>query len=352
MAGRCRHGRERRRLAAAAVGTALLLGIPNTVWAADRIQNISLDITSHITVGESGSDVEVSADSGEYEVEDVEVTNEPSGEWDDGDRPRLEVTLSADGDDYYFGSGISKDDVELNGDSGTVTSVSRSGRESLTVKITLARLDGDGADDYDLELHDLEWDEDSGIASWEDAADGKRYEVRLYRDGSSVTSVLTTSDSSYDFSSRITRSGDYTFRVRAVYNSSNKGDWEESDTWYVTSSEAREISGGYSYSGDSSGGPGVSASASGSGGPGVSSSGAWLLDANGWWYCNADRSYTMNNWQYINGFWYYFDGNGYMVTGWIPWKGLWYYCGPSGAMLTNTMTPDGYYVDGNGVWKE
>ena len=39
-----------------------------------------------------------------------------------------------------------------------------------------------------------------------------------------------------------------------------------------------------------------------------------------------------------------------MVTGWVLWKNAYYYCGPDGAMLTNTWTPDGYYVDGNGIW--
>ena len=28
----------------------------------------------------------------------------------------------------------------------------------------------------------------------------------------------------------------------------------------------------------------------------------------------------------------------------------WYYVGSDGVMLTNARTPDGYYVDANGVW--
>ena len=39
-----------------------------------------------------------------------------------------------------------------------------------------------------------------------------------------------------------------------------------------------------------------------------------------------------------------------MKTGWILYKDAWYYCGESGAMLVNTTTPDGYYVNGDGVW--
>jgi len=40
-----------------------------------------------------------------------------------------------------------------------------------------------------------------------------------------------------------------------------------------------------------------------------------------------------------------------MATGWIKDNGKWYYLASSGNMLSNTRTPDGYYVDANGVWK-
>ena len=50
------------------------------------------------------------------------------------------------------------------------------------------------------------------------------------------------------------------------------------------------------------------------------------------------------------------DGNlGRMVTGWQLIDGKWYYFneisdGKRGALLKNTITPDGYVVDENGVW--
>ena len=319
--------------------------------AAESIGEIYLDISSSIEAGSSGGDVSVDVDDDGYDVEDVEITNEPSGEWDDGDKPRIRVTLSAD-DDYYFSSGIDEDDVDLSGDGGSVTDVSRSSRETLRVYITLSRLDGDDDDgDYDLEINDLNWDEDDGTAYWEEPEDAERYEVRLYCDGDAVTSVKTTTDDSYDFSSEFTGSGDYYFRVRAVYNSSNKGSWEESDVLAVDSSEAREIrrngeglSAYYTsdtYGSYASGGPGVAQN---------SSTGAWLLDSVGWWYCNPDKTYPVNQWQLINNYWYYFNEAGYMVTGWILWNNKWYYCQPSGEMLANTTTPDGYYVGADGAW--
>ena len=222
--------------------------------------------------------------------------------------------------------------MDLSGADGKVTSVTRKS-STLIVNITLDALD-EGSSDRNLDVYGLEWDESDGMAMWEDSGDARKYEVRLYRNDSSVTSVITTSDTSYDFAGYITRSGDYMFKVRAVYNSSDKGSWEESDSWYVSSEEADELSADRKTYGSAAQGY----------------SGAWLRDDVGWWYCNADKSYTTNNWQYINDRWYFFNAAGYMVTGWIPWNGRWYYCGEDGAMYYNATTPDGYYVGDDGAW--
>ena len=313
----------------------LLTLMCSTAMAASRteINSVSLEVESEIEAGDSSSNVDVYSDSGRYSVSDVEVTNEPKDEWDDNDKPKLKVTVDAE-DDYYFPSGFSKSDVDLSGADGRVTSVTRKS-STLFVYITLDSLEG--SSDRDLDVYELEWDESSGIANWEDDGDARKYEVRLYRNDNSVTSVITTSDTSYDFSKYITRSGDYIFKVMCVYFSSDKGSWEESDTWYVSSEDADEINTGHSGYGsyDSEGN---------------NYSGAWLRDNVGWWYCNADKSYTVNNWQLIDGQWYFFNAAGYMVTGWIPWNGVWYYCGDDGAMYHNTTTPDGYYVGSDGGW--
>lgn len=58
----------------------------------------------------------------------------------------------------------------------------------------------------------------------------------------------------------------------------------------------------------------------------------WKSDAKGWWVENDDGSYLVNQW-YLS-----------------PSSGLWYYMGDDGYMLTNKVTPDGCYVDANGVW--
>lgn len=65
---------------------------------------------------------------------------------------------------------------------------------------------------------------------------------------------------------------------------------------------------------------------------GASDKGTWKSDDKGWWIGFADGSYLKDQW-YLS-----------------PDSGLWYYMGADGYMLTNTTTPDGYTVNGDGVW--
>ena len=113
----------------------------------------------------------------------------------------------------------------------------------------------------------------------------------------------------------------------------------------------------------------------------------WMQDEHGWWFRFADNSYpkaAMRGtngiayaWEHINGNWWTFDENGYIKTGWVrdedyggwfyldPERGMqtgwelidgkWYYFHPTsdgmkGLMYAGRRTPDGYYVDENGVW--
>ena len=178
--------------------TALSLAMPMNVWADTKISSISLKIDSSIEAGDSNNDVDVTTSSRYCSVDDVEVTNEPSDEWKSGARPKIKVTLSSDGD-AYFGTGITKSDISVSGNDASVTSVSRSGKYELTVSLTLEKLDRDSSD-YDLDVTGLSWDDYDGTASWEEPEDAKKYEVRLYRDGSTVSSIVTTSFSNFAMS--------------------------------------------------------------------------------------------------------------------------------------------------------
>lgn len=119
--------------------------------------------------------------------------------------------------------------------------------------------------------------------------------------------------------------------------------------------------------------------------------GDWLKDSNGWRFRKQDGTYPKEEWVKVNAIWYYFGQTGYMATGWSQVNGVWYFMDQSGAMKTdwiltdgkwyfmnldgcmavgwinvhdkwyylsqtgeclmNTVTPDGYQVDENGVWQ-
>lgn len=79
----------------------------------------------------------------------------------------------------------------------------------------------------------------------------------------------------------------------------------------------------------------------------------WLWYNNHWFYLNDSGAMAVNTWIYGKDHkWYYVNQDGVMATNrWIYGKDhYWYYVGKNGVMLTNTWTPDGYYVNGSGVW--
>ncbi len=39
-----------------------------------------------------------------------------------------------------------------------------------------------------------------------------------------------------------------------------------------------------------------------------------------------------------------------IISGWLSYKNQWYYLGQDGKMLKDTVTPDGYRVNHEGVW--
>lgn len=320
-------------IAAAFAGTAL------AAETRTKISKIELTVESDIQAGEDSGSVNVTANDSSYTVTDVEIVND-EGEWVSGDVPRVEVTIEAD-DDYYFGA-MSSSKVKLRGsDSTYVTSHREDKSSTLIMTIKLDALEGS------MEIEEVNWeDESSPVAAWESADGAKSYQVRLYRGSSSVGSAVTTTESYYNFAGSITRTGEYYFKVRAVNSNNKKGDWYESDYIYVDEQMLSNFKSG-NYTNHSGSGSGTNTSAS----PGGTFTEQWIKDNVGWWYRFSDGSCAKNGWLLINNVWYCFDASGYMRTGWIQAaNGVWYYCDSSGAMLTNTRTPDGYWVDANGVW--
>lgn len=96
----------------------------------------------------------------------------------------------------------------------------------------------------------------------------------------------------------------------------------------------------------------------------------WKRNSVGWWIQNPDGSYPRNEIVEMNGSDYGFDSEGYMYTGWFKLNESWYYADSSGKIMKNfwkktgsnwyylkyngkmaveEKTPDGYYIDINGI---
>ncbi len=351
-----------RKMLAGAITAAMLCAIPFTALASTKtsVSKVSLSIESEFELDGDSYDINIDSNSGNYSVDGYKLQGSiPSGGWQSSSHPVIIITLSLDNPESYKWAVSSKSNVTISGDSGTVTSVSKSGNYlHITFKFgKLSENISSDSGDYDLTVDDLSWDEESATAYWAGGNDAKKYEVKLYRSGSILKTITTTSDY-YCFASSFTQSGTYRFKVRAVYSSSKKGSFATSENFTVTSTEASNIRSEYGSTSNNSSTTSVSAvttsgtvTGGSTAGPGGSSGGQWIQDNNGWWYRNADGTYTTNNWQYINGQWYYFLETGYMATGWINVNGVWYYLdATNGNMYTSRMTPDGYYVTATGAW--
>lgn len=358
-------------------------------FAAETIDLLTLEIWSGITVGTGSSDLSISVQNDGCYVEDYSITNQ-SDSWKASDKPTLLLTVMAD-EDYEFVSGFSADHVEILEDYGSVTKVTEKDGTTLSVYITLPRVSslndknagGDDswdedsydknddddedyddedydddeeageAEDYELYIESACWDSsESGAASWDECSDARRYLLRLYLDEEIIASSLATSENTYDFSEYMDEAGTYYFEVRGLRNGV-RGDWTTSDELELSASEAKALADQSRSSGkESTGGPGsLTSGSSFSGQNTAATDGAWLKDAVGYWWCNPDKTYPINTWKQINGKWYFFNEKGYREENkWILSDHIYYFCGTDGAMLINSITPDGFYVGGDGAW--
>lgn len=71
---------------------------------------------------------------------------------------------------------------------------------------------------------------------------------------------------------------------------------------------------------------------------------------NGNWYYFNSLGAMQTGWLLKDGKYYFLNADGTMAVGWVNTQGLWYYFdNNSGVMLTNTYTPDGRYVNAEGI---
>lgn len=299
---------------------AMTAGMVMTAEAADtKIDDVVLNIQCdpEPKAGDEPGSVSVTTSSKEFTVDSAEYTNDVDT-WVLGDEPVIVVELYAeDGYRFYY---TSKSHFSFSGmDAELKKAKIYDGGDSMEVEISLDQLKG--------KLESIEGVEWSGNRARWDSMDGvAKYEVRLYRNGSTVTTVETT-NRSYDFSSYMTKRGDYTFRVRGIADYNGKaGEWSEhSEENYVSDSEADRNN----------------------------DSGRWMQNATGWWFQYDNGGYPSNGWHEIKNVYYYFNQSGYMVTGWLNTGGNWYYLNGDGAMLRDWQLINGrwYYLGSDGVMR-
>lgn len=211
---------------------------------------------------------------------------------------------------------------------------------------------------YDDSLY---WD--GTEAGWYDVDDAEAYQVRLYRDNTTVT-TKEVSRTWYNFKNYMNQDGKYRFRVREIVDG-EYGKWSSYSDYYTYRSKNTSSNKNYgSYSTQITTSPAKVQEKMV-----VVLHEGWQQDNTGWWYRLADGSYPKDTWYQIGSKWYNFDTAGYMRTGWIQRGPSWFYCLPSGEMahgwheinqawyyfdengymLANTTTPDGYAVGADGA---
>ena len=318
-----------------------------TAYAADdrkKIERVKLtvDCGSEPEAGEDVGSVQVtvSSSSAVYQVDTAEYYNTRDDEWERGEVPviRVELSVKDDEKDAYRFSSTSKSNFTISGyhSQFKAAKVLDSG-DGLRVDIKLRAVGGD-LDTTD----DLYW---SGrTAKWEEVEDADKYEVKLYRNGSSVTTVTSTNEQYY-FYPYMTKAGDYTFKIRAISNSDGeKSEWsDESDEYYLSSGDV------YTGAAPTTDGTG---STDGTGGPSNLSGSGWAQDQTGWVYNHDNGTRAQNSWIYVDNNWFYMGSSTYMMTGWIYVDNNWFYLNPisdgtKGAMLSGWQTIDGvrYYLN-------
>ena len=282
--------------------------------------------TGNVTVTVSDERVEISEPAAYYDPED--------SVWIRGEIPMIQLELSVREPEKYRFTSSTKVTPSGSGSQLKSKKTQDSG-SSLLVQLKLKKVTGPLG-----EVDDYYWE--GTEAEWEEVLDADRYEVRLYR-GSSLVTTVTTGSNHYNFYPFMSKAGEYMFKVRGICTSdSKKGPWTDK-------SEECSIAENYVYTGNVPGSTG-SGPSSGSG-PSPSQAG-WVQDQNG---SDGTKGAMKTGWQNISGAYYYFnpvsDGTrGAMRTGYQNVDGRTYYLDPSSGILwRGRNTPNGRWADANGV---
>lgn len=326
-----KHGKKLYAALTMAAIAAVFVSIP--VYAASRtkITTVKLEVKDSLQLGESLDEddrLEIESSADNYSVTDWEIQNEGFN-WETEDVPEVKVTLETD-DDYYFS--LSKDKVKIKGSEATVSSIKKESSQEIYITLKLKPMkDRVGKIEYAYL--------NGTVASWAPAYGAVSYDVYLYRDSKAVGSRKTTTETTFDFGTAMNKQGEYYYKVRAVGGEGAKeGVYTESPNLVRS---AADIAAGNGASGTDTA---AGADAAQQGTPGT-----WVQDGAGWRFFKEDGTQPANTWLLIGGKWYFFMEDGHMMTGWLNWNNALYYLGPDGDMWVNRDTPDGHFVNENGV---
>ncbi len=324
-----RQSMKRIAIPALAAMTAFAMCLPAYAATRDKVSSVKLKVVcdEEPQAGEDVGSVTVSVTSPNTVTvsENAEYYDTNDDVWERGEIPviRLELEVT-DADKYYFTSSTK---VSVSGFHSEVKSKKvLNGGDNLRVDIKLRKVSGD----LDS-VEDLYWN--GRTAHWDEIDDADKYEVKLYRGSSTVTTV-TTSSSSYNFYPYMTKSGDYTFKVRGISNSDGeKSEWsDESEEYYMNSNDV--------YTGTPPTNNGSSSSGSSHSGSG------WAQDQFGWTYRYSDGNLA-KGWIYVDNNWFYMAANGYMMTGWIFVDNNWFYLNPVSDGTRGAMKTGWQFIDNN-----
>lgn len=306
---------------------ALSLGMSTGAFAATKnkkINRMSFKVVSDIQVDQKmGQEyISVTTGSGNYYFEEYEVLN--SGfVWTDTDVPNIKFTFRAE-DGYEFNITKASQLSIAGGD--YVTASRADGGTTLNVTLKLPSLENQVGDIATVNFSS------SGAASWSEVSGAGSYEVRLLRGTTTVGGTQTAYTTNMDLSHYMTKAGYYEVKVRPVSarNASVTGDWTTSSRVHVSAEEAKMRAQKEVH---------------------AQSAGTWTGYAPHWSFVTSEGVRVTDAWRLIDNTWYYFGSDGVALTGWQYIGDKWYYFDTMNANLyRNTVTPDGYEVDINGVW--
>lgn len=309
--------------------------------------------------------------STKYSIHNVEWYSSTSKPMKIGEEPKMKIYLEAGWDDNYdyaFRGSYSSNNITVKG--GTFVSAKRSGDE-LEVIVKLNGIKGQ----Y-LPPDNAYWrGSDYGNAAWSFDSENKSfssgtYDVYLYRGSTAVKKLNDYQGTSYNFYPYMTKEGTYYFKIRTVPATDSEkkygdeSEWIESDEVYIGKEDVSDGSGQTDDNGMNSGTTQVGW---------ILNNGSWYYrypdgsyeknafsKINGKWYMFDASGKMLTGWQQNQyGYTYYLNEAGDMHTGWIQWGGKWYYMNPTqdtyeGSMCRGWINVNGniYYMDQDGAMAE